>query len=130
MAPEYSTRTLLGISAGLRPLIAKSSTSFPAGIQFRKVNGSTYGLAECSQATGVPGADRDAGRWAPEAYLTKMSKNGSELTDGSWGRGQTLLKISAIWRNLVRFGAMGQTREDRKRAGHPGVAAYSEMDWR
>ena len=86
-------------------------------------------LPERSQATGVPGADRDAGRWAPEAYLTKMSKNGSELTDGSWGRGQTLLKISAIWRNLVRFGAMGQTRDDRKRAGHPGVAAYSEMEW-
>jgi hypothetical protein len=35
----------------------------------------------------------------------KMSKNGSELTDGSWGRGQTLLKIGAIWCDLVRISA-------------------------
>ena len=44
------------------------------------------------------------------------------------GPGQTLLKITANWCDLVRIGAMGNNVEGR--AGIPRCSAHPEMDWR
>jgi len=62
-----------------------------------------------------------------------MSKNGSELTDGSWCRGQGLLKITAIWCDLVRFGAIWCDGADERRGASGldrSVICYWDMEWR